>query len=160
MTGTMLKRRVGVVILAAGLLILVLSLAFSFVNLPPGPEPFPPWEGMGDWEACAEQVPLGPVDAIRIAAGFRNITMAELGENWRVFVRAAYVNETGYQLGVDCETLMPNSTEINGRYHSFIEGPETLGWDVTFSWAGGYLTLHRQVVEWQSGEILGWASGT
>lgn len=133
-------------------------LVYVFVLPEPSPEPFPPWRGRGDWETCAEKVSVSPEDAIRRTAAFRNLTMKDLTENWIVSVRAVTLNDTGWGFKLDCETLQPEDLGPDFKYHPEERTGAGSGWFVHLTWDGARILVHHQVVDWEDGEILAWAT--
>jgi len=84
----------------------IILAAFSIMTQKPSGIPdTPPWDGEGDWLACAEVASVSPDEALHIVSRSTNLSNAELQQRYAT-IEPVYINTTGAVFELTCSNGM------------------------------------------------------
>jgi len=108
----------------------------------------PPWEGVGDWSACAAIASVSPDEALHTVSRSTNLSNAELQQR-RATIQPVYVNVTGAVFDLTCS----GSIVVGDRLGGLPEYPTASGahyaWAVSIYHPGTLCMPAVGYVEWQ-----------
>lgn len=109
----------------------------------------PPWDGVGDWSACAAIATVSPDEALHIVSRSTNLSNAELAQR-HATIQPVYVNGTGAVFDLRCS----GGISVGDRMLGLPEYPTSSGshyaWAVSIDHPGTLCMPEVGYVEWQT----------